>query len=616
MHAREDHRLAAAGVGATPAEPPAAAVRPVSRRQPAKNRGKILGKALVLGDDTRSFLAIVRSLGRSGIQVHAAPADFTAPALRSRYIAALHWLPPYVGDGAEWCEQAGDLLRREQFDLVISCDERTILPFHHHRARFEGLARLAIPDPDVLEVLFDKEKTRQLAAAHNVPLPPGRAVRPTDTAARLIGEFGLPLVLKPCRSYRLEALHVRGRATIHASESSLAAALADIGDVPHLVEHRFDGAGGGLSVLASRGRVLQAFQHLRARERDGAGFYRVSAPVTPDILDAVQRMVGALGFTGLAMFEFKIAFRSKEWVLLEVNARPWGSMPLPLALGVDFPLRWYRLLVEGDETGPCGYRAGVYGRNLLPDTRQIFAEAYELRHRPAAMVRHLLAAAAQAGHLATGRERLDVLVADDPRPALSEIGQAGTELAHRLLGRFPGSRRLRTRRDRRRLYALLRHAKGAPAMVTVVCQGNICRSPFAAELLQGLLAGRVPDVRVRAAGLLPRAGARSPAAAIAAARQLGVGLDDHRSTNLSRGGAVETTVAVVFDQRNRDAISAQFPALLPRTVMLGSFLPDRYAPQDIEDPDGGDLATFQRTYALVAAAVTELASAIARARAA
>jgi len=30
-------------------------------------------KALVLGDDTRSFLTIVRSLGRQGIEVHAAP---------------------------------------------------------------------------------------------------------------------------------------------------------------------------------------------------------------------------------------------------------------------------------------------------------------------------------------------------------------------------------------------------------------------------------------------------------------------------------------------------------------------------------------------------------------
>ena len=51
-------------------------------------------------------------------------------------------------------------------------------------------------------------------------------------------------------------------------------------------------------------------------------------------------------YTGVAMFEFK-RNDSGGWILLEVNARPWGSMPLPLSLGVDFPYRWYRLLTAG-----------------------------------------------------------------------------------------------------------------------------------------------------------------------------------------------------------------------------------------------------------------------------
>ena len=104
------------------------------------------GKALVLGDDTRSFLATVRSLGRQGIAVHAAPANFRSPALRSRYIAAVHDLPPWMGDGAAWLRAMEALLRAERFDLVIPCDETTLLPLQRHRAQLEPLARLAIPD--------------------------------------------------------------------------------------------------------------------------------------------------------------------------------------------------------------------------------------------------------------------------------------------------------------------------------------------------------------------------------------------------------------------------------------------------------------------------------------
>ncbi len=567
------------------------------------------GKALVLGDDTRSFLAIVRSLGRAGVAVHAAPADFSSPALQSKYIAAVHRLPPYLGDGGEWCALVAELLRREAFDLVIPCDERTLLPFDRHRASFAGLARLALPSPEAIEILFDKQRTRQLAASLGVPLAPGRLVRPGENAAGLIAELGLKLVLKPCRSYRLEALHARGRAEIFASEAALAAALERLGEAPHLAESYFAGRGAGISVLASRGTILQAFQHTRARERGGAGFYRVSAPLSSDLFAAVEDMFGALAFTGVAMIEFKIEARTGTWILLEVNARPWGSMPLPLALNVDFPSLWYHLLVDGEEAPPRSYRSGIYARNLLPDARQILAEARDLRRRPASMILRLLAAGAEFGRLALGREHLDVLVADDPAPGFSELRQAGAELAARLVGRLPGGERALSRRDRRLARRLLARSPGGPATVAMLCRGNICRSPFAAALLRRHLANRLPNVRILSAGTLPRRGAPSPQAAVTAAYDLGIDLAGHRSAHLSEQDAAETTLAVVFDQRNRGELGALYPALTARTVMLGSFLED--GEREIGDPDGGDVAAFTRTYARIALAVTALAAIIA-----
>src|SRR4051794_13646386 len=92
------------------------------------------GKALVLGDDTRSFLATVRSLGRQGIEVHAAPFDMTAPALQSRYIQRTQFLPYYLDGGGEWLVAMKALLLAEHYDLVIPCEERSLLPLFVHRA--------------------------------------------------------------------------------------------------------------------------------------------------------------------------------------------------------------------------------------------------------------------------------------------------------------------------------------------------------------------------------------------------------------------------------------------------------------------------------------------------
>src|SRR5215472_1331284 len=103
-------------------------------------------KVLVVGDDTRSFLVIVRSLGRRGITVHAAPANFRSPALRSRYISAIHCLPPWMGDDAGWLGAVERLLRAEHYDLVIPCNESMILPLQRQRAALSQFARLAVPD--------------------------------------------------------------------------------------------------------------------------------------------------------------------------------------------------------------------------------------------------------------------------------------------------------------------------------------------------------------------------------------------------------------------------------------------------------------------------------------
>lgn len=591
-------------------------VRTGASRHPVRDKAlRRRGKALVFGDDTRSFLAVVRSLGRGDVEVHVAPADLTSPSLHSRFVAAVHQIPAYTGDGGEWCDHVERLLRDGAFDLVIPCDERTLLPLDRHRDIFEPLSRLAIPERDALEVLFDKHKTRELAISLGVPVAPGRLVSPEDNAEMLVAEFGLPLVIKPTSSYTLETIYARGRAGVLPREADVAQVLPELRNGSFIVEGYHPGRGGGVSILAHTGRLLQAFQHMRAREQSGASFYRRSAPLSEDLVSAVQAIVAATRFTGLAMFEFKLDAASGSWVLLEVNARPWGSMPLPLALGVDFPLRWYRLLVEGEETTPREYPAGIYQRNLVPDMRQILTTAKD-RPSPIARTLYFLRAVSELRRVAVGREHLDVLVADDPAPGLHELFNTISGGVSRLIAKLPLSRGISRWRDRARLSRVLREARATPTVILLLCSGNICRSPFAAELLRRSLFEHAREVEVVGAGLLPRSGARSPEAAAIAAESHGIDLTAHHSMYLSEREVKRASLIVLFDRYNWHHLQARHPEALQRTVMLGSFVGTGCHTREIADPDGCDLATFEKTYETIAGAISGLASAIERARAA
>lgn len=550
-------------------------------------------KVLVFGDDTRSFLAIVRSLGRAGHRVHAAPYDFRAPALASRYIEAIHYLPPFLDDGAEWQAGVEALWAAEGFDLAIPCDERALLPLARHRRRFEAVGRrLAIPDDGAIDVLYDKHRTRELARKLGVHVAPGRLLGADEDAAALVAEFGLPLAIKPRASYRLDLLHARGRVSMARDVDQVAAALHRLAPGTALVEGYAQGRGCGVSVLADRGEVVLAFEHHRVHDdlTLGGSYYRRSAPLSQDLEAAARAIMGALDYTGVAMFEFRRNEATGAYVLLEVNARPWGSMPLALAAGADFPESWRRLLLETTSTPVRAYRTGLYGRNLVPDMRHVVLELQQRRHPLAALL--VLGRWSLGFHrVLIGRERSDTLVPDDLRPGLAELAAFGRFVGARLARRLPGGARRWRTGERRRAEQRLKVAGEGP--LVFVCQGNICRSPFAARLLAQRLEAQAKDREIVSVGMLPVQGRPSTPEAVTVAHAHGVDLQSHRSRHLDLELARRAALLIAFDERNVLAVGDRFPWAADKVIRLGALLDSA---EDIEDPFGQPIDAYHHAY--------------------
>ena len=203
-----------------------------------------------------------------------------------------------------------------------------------------------------------------------------------------------------------------------------------------------------------------------------------------------------------------------DWILLEVNARPWGSMPLPVALGLDFPYWWYRLLVEKFEISPRAYRAGRYGRNLLPDLRYLLSSAESLRRLPA-----------EAGKIPARKH--GGIWPHSSRPGISRHAHRRRWRA-RLGGnpwmvpravftrRCPGPARWlgRTARGIARFCAIAPDARrpgtNAPSLFSCCQTCNICRSPFAAELLLRQLLHKIKSPFASARSAICREQTRFP----------------------------------------------------------------------------------------------------------
>jgi predicted ATP-grasp superfamily ATP-dependent carboligase len=135
-----------------------------------------------------------------------------------------------------------------------------------------------------------------------------------------------------------------------------------------LIQEYIHGDGYGVEVLCNHGEPRAIFMHRRLREypiTGGASTLRESIYNEKMKSIALDLMKG-LGWHGVAMIEFKLDKRDGEPKLMEINGRFWGSLPLSIVSGVDFPYLLHKMVTEGDVEPVFEYETGVKCRWLVP----------------------------------------------------------------------------------------------------------------------------------------------------------------------------------------------------------------------------------------------------------
>ncbi len=560
-------------------------------------------KVLVLGHDTRAFLGVVRSLGRAGISVHVAWYLPGGVALRSRYIRHAHEIPPYSESDDAWKTALADLLEREQYDLVIPCGDAPVTALQTHRAAFEPHAKLCIVNDEAYAIFSDKFKTLAFAKSVGVPTPRETIAHTKDEARQALADYGLPIVLKPNASHHphdMFAKRMVRKAYTQDQFHRLWTNMTKQGPVS--VQENLLGHGVGVELLALSGEPLLVFQHVRIHEplHGGGSSYRKGVAVRTDLLDASLKLLQPLSYTGVAMVEFKVDPHTGRWAFLEVNPRFWGSLPLAIASGADFPLAAFEMMTEGRTQWPTSPRVGLFSRNITADLVWQRANLRADRTDPTLATRPLLRVFTDAlVNVVTFREHLDTLTWDDPKPGLAEISRlvriAITRVRDKLTMMLQGRRFMRQRLAKRALSAVT-----SASHILVLCKGNVCRSPYAEHRLQhaGL------DCTIESAGYYPHAGRCCPDTAVAVAGDREVDLSQHRSRVVTETMLEKADMILVFDQENRKTLIGKYAVPPHRIHFLGALNPA--GPLLIADPWNQDRERFEQIYTHIDDAITRI----------
>jgi predicted ATP-grasp superfamily ATP-dependent carboligase len=337
-------------------------------------------KVLVTDSSERSALAVIRSLGKKGLCVTAADsADFNAGFL-SKYAKDRVVYPSPQRSKKRFVDSLLHLVKSENFDLLIPMTDFSMFPILERREEFEKYVKVAAPASEAAFSALDKAKTIKVAQENAIPCPETYAVENFSELILLSKNIKYPVVIKP----RMKVFWSNDKAVVlkvtprnyaynaddlRAKYEKLTSGLSYFG-VPFdffLIQEFATGNGYGVELLVHNSVVKAVFAHKRLREyplHGGASTLRVSIR-NDNMSNLAVKLLKALKWEGVAMIEFKFNSSTQELNLIEVNGRFWGSLPLSIKAGVDFPYLLYKCVLGEDFDIPK-YRQGLTQRWLLP----------------------------------------------------------------------------------------------------------------------------------------------------------------------------------------------------------------------------------------------------------
>ena len=369
----------------------------------------------------------------------------TAMGLYSRYVDRPFLYPSPLRQREQFVECVTGLLHENSAPgppVLLAFSDSTLLPLAADSRAGEWWRWPLAPSNECFWLAFDKGSTLALAQSLGLAIPKTYFQSSAAGLPEFLDKCPFPLVVKPRRSVswygpvsgggmRL----TRGFANSAAElESMCDEVVSKTGEFP-LVQEYVRGEEASVQFLCDRGLVVAACANRRLRSAHptgGPGALKETVPLSyRGMAQLGRRLVDALRWCGPIMIEFKIDHATGVPKLMETNGRFWGSLPLAVLSGIDFPYLYYRLALNLEVASAVEYREGIASRHLMADLNHLGwalfradpmrGVAYPSRWR-----------ALRDFFRSPGGCKSDVIDVRDPLPAAAELVDRGHTLLTRL----------------------------------------------------------------------------------------------------------------------------------------------------------------------------------------
>jgi predicted ATP-grasp superfamily ATP-dependent carboligase len=292
---------------------------------------------LVTDAGYKHTLGIVRSLGRGKLPPYVLSFKKNSLCGSSRYSKQEIVIEPHFSKSSFL-----EMLMIYKIELIILVGSESfekIVPWKYDLKK-SGVNIITV-DEDIQKIAFSKKMTYELADKLGVPYPKTYYPKDLNEIDILKSQVSYPCVIKGLYevggnivdyAYNSEELKSKYIEICRKHKISKETGL------PMLQEY-ITGSGCAFFSVYNNGVCGLTFQHKRIREYPVSGGSSTCAVSYKNkaIEEYGKILLDALKWNGVSMVEFKLNNKGLP-ILMEINAKFWGSLDLALEAGVDFPM--------------------------------------------------------------------------------------------------------------------------------------------------------------------------------------------------------------------------------------------------------------------------------------
>jgi predicted ATP-grasp superfamily ATP-dependent carboligase len=328
-----------------------------------------MSNVFVTDSQMRSSLAVIRSLGKKGLNVTAGEETRFATGSFSKYCKNKVVYPSPKEKNEEFVSYLLDLIRKGNFDVLFPVADACLKPIIDNEKEFSEYTKIALPPKNIFMNGYDKASTIKIALENNIPCPKTYFVTDPVNVYDIGSSLNYPVVIKPTVSSGK-----RGVVICNSPEELFNNCKIVHSNYGELLVQEFIPNGGEFGVYAlfnynSEPRAFTVQRRIRSYPVSGGPSTLRETFKNETSKKAIVYafdLLRAMKWVGVAMVEFRIDARDGVPRLMEVNPRFWGSLQLSILGGVDFPYLLYKMIMNGDVEPVLDYKENIKCRWLLP----------------------------------------------------------------------------------------------------------------------------------------------------------------------------------------------------------------------------------------------------------